>query len=63
MVKEVPLEEAQGMLRELLETLRSGGEPVCLVADGKAQVVMLSIDDYQTLIGAIRSLSSEWEGT
>ncbi len=62
MVKEVPLEEAQGMFRELVDTLRSGGEPVCLVAEGKAEVVMLNVDDYQTLIGAIRSLSSEWEG-
>ncbi len=50
------------MFGELVEALRSGGEPVCLVAGGKAEVVMLNIDDYQTLIGAIRSLSSEWEG-
>ncbi|MBI2912145.1 MAG: type II toxin-antitoxin system Phd/YefM family antitoxin [Chloroflexi bacterium] len=63
MVKEIPLEEAQGMFGDLVEGLRSGGEPVCLVDGGKAEVVMLNIDDYQTLIGAIRSLSSEWEGT
>ena len=57
--KDMTVPDAQEHFTELVDELKKGGEPIAITEEGKAAVVMLSISDYQDLIGAIRFLQHE----
>lgn len=55
----IPVTTAKRDLMKLLKQVREGGEPWVITRDGKAAGILMSADDYESLIETVEILADK----